>query len=69
MATLGKVKLVSNLFSRTSQALGLGKSMQTQPRGKGGRGHSTSASGKVALEVQSLLEAMDPQQQHLGYFR
>ena len=69
LATLRKVKLVSNLFSRTSQAMGLGKKMQTFRRGKGSRGHSTSASGGIALEVQSLLEAMDPQQQHLAYFR
>ena len=69
MATLGKVKLLSNLFSRTSQALGLGKKMQTVPRGKRGWGHSTGASSRVAYEVQSLLDAMDPQQQHLGYLQ
>ena len=56
LATLGKVKAMSNLRSRTHEAVALGKKLPTVPNCEQFTGRNNFAS-----KIQNLLNAMDPQ--------
>lgn len=65
MAVLAKVKLVSYLYSRTNQAVGLGKKLQTISGKR--RNSQTWSSVQVGSEVLYLTSAMSSKQNQLSF--
>lgn len=65
MAVLAKVKLVSDLYSRTNQAVGLGKKLQTVSGKR--RNSQTWSSVRVGGEVLGLTRAMSSKQNQLSF--